>query len=152
MFAFWTPVFLTKCLKVQSQFFIALFSYLHTEHVSPVTSAGANSSTFLSVKTVLPLSAYLSISTSLCAGSGVTGNCLWLENSHKVTHSPVALVWQRPGRFNPSVLRINLMFLDSLAQSKGPDGTLCPLRKAQHQAKGWSTEGEAHLFNKKKIF
>lgn len=50
---------LTKSTK--SVFFIALFSYLHIEHVSPVTSAGTNSSTFLRVKTVLPFSAYILI-------------------------------------------------------------------------------------------
>lgn len=135
--------------STKSVFFLLLYFPIHTQNMCLLSRVQEQTVLpfYVSRQFYLSVHIYSSISTSLCAGSGVTGNCLWLGNSHKVTHSPVALVWQGPGRFNPSVLRINLMFLDSLAQSKGPDGTLCPLRKAQRQAKGWSTEGEAHLFN-----
>lgn len=97
-------------------------------------NAGTNSSTFCGVLRCARTATC--VNSSPCARGVIAARYLWSGNSHKATHFPVALVRQRPGHFNPSVLGINLMFLDSLAQSKRADGTVCPLWKAQYEAKG----------------
>lgn len=40
----------------------------------------------------------------------------------KLSHSDTVSLALEPEQFNPSVRRINLLFLDSLAQSTGPYG------------------------------
>lgn len=79
-------------------------------------NAGTNSSTFCGVLRCARTATC--VNSSPRAWGAIAARYLWSGNAHKATHFPVALVRQRPGHFNPSVLGINLMFLDSLAQSK----------------------------------
>lgn len=107
-------------------------------------SAGINSSTFCGVLRCARTATC--VNSSPCARGAIAARYLWSGNSHKATHFPVALVRQRPGHFNPSVLRINLMFLDSLAQSKRARWYSLSTAEGTVWSKGWSSEEKACQF------
>ena len=76
----------------------------------------------------------------LCACKAKTAVCAW------ETVFPPSFSVIEAGRFNPSVCIINLVFLDSLARSKGPYGMAghCGPWKTQLQVRGeadWRTQG-----------